>query len=80
MCGTIDIGNTQKTLKKILDGQFSNLLRLLNNGQKSDSFADHFVQHFNNIMSCTDLRKYMTFKVVKQINPIGAMKNFTKPN
>ena len=63
-----------------MGGHFSDLLRLLNNGQKSDSFADHFVQHFNNIMSCTDLRKYMTFKVVKQINPIGTMKKFTKPN
>ena len=30
--------------------------------------------------SRTDLRKYMTFKVVKQLNPIGAMKTFTKPN
>ena len=31
-------------------------------------------------MSRIDLRKYMTFKEVKQINPIGAMKTFTKPN
>ena len=27
-----------------------------------------------------DLRKYMMFKVVKQLNPIGPMKTFTKPN
>ena len=31
-------------------------------------------------MSRTDLRKYMTFKVVKKLNPIGTMKTFTKPN
>ena len=31
-------------------------------------------------MSRTDLRKYMMFKVVKQLNPIGAMETFTKPN
>ena len=48
--------------------------------EKSDSFAAHFVQHFNNTTSRTDLRKYMTFKVIKQLNPIGAMKNFMKPN
>ena len=31
-------------------------------------------------MSRTDLHKYMTFKLIKQINLIGAMKTFTKPN
>ena len=33
------IGNTKPTFKKIMDGHFSDLLRLLKNGQKSDSFA-----------------------------------------
>ena len=58
----------------------SDLQRLLKNGQKSDSLAAHFVQHFNNTMSRTDIRKCMTFKVIKQLNTIGAMKTFTKPN
>ena len=40
----------------------------------------HFKQNFNTTTSRTDLRKYMTFKLVKQLNPIGAMKTFTKPN
>ena len=31
-------------------------------------------------MSRTYLRKCMTFKVIKRLNPIGAMKIFTKPN
>ena len=75
----IYIGNTQHTFKKIMDGHFSDLQRLLKNKQKSDSFAAHFVQHFNTTTSYTDLRKYMTFKVVKQLNPIGAMKTFTTP-
>ena len=63
-----------------MDGHFSDLLRLLKNGQKSDSFAAHFEQHFNTTTSRTDLRKYMTFKVIKQLSPIGVMKTFTKPN
>ena len=63
-----------------MNGHFSDLLRLLKNGQKSDSFAAHFEQHFNTTTSRTDLRKYMTFKVVKQLNTIGAMKTFAKPN
>ena len=80
MCDAIYIGNTQQTFKKRMDGQFSDLLRLLKNGQKSDSFAVHFKQHFNTTTLRTDLRKYMTFKLVKQLSPIGAMKIFTKPN
>ena len=80
MCDAIYIGNTQQTFKKRMDGYFSDLQRLLKNGQNSDSFAAHFVQHFNNTTSRTDLRKCMTFKVLKQLNPIGAMKTFTKPN
>ena len=61
MCDAIYIGNTY-------------LLRLLKNGQKSDSFAAHFEQQFNTTSSRTYLRKYMVFIVVKQINPISAMK------
>ena len=80
MCDAIYIGNTQQTLKKRMDGHFSDLLRLLKNGQKSDSFAAHFEQHFNATSARTDLRKYMTFKVVKQLNTIGEMQTFTKPN
>ena len=63
-----------------MDGHFSDLQRLLKNGQKSGSFAAHFVQHFKSTTSRIELRKYMTFKVLKQLNPIGAMKTFTKPD
>ena len=80
MCDAIYIDNNQHTFKKRMDGHLSNLQRLLKNGQKSDSFSAHFVQHFNNNTSCTDLRKCLTFKLIKQLNPIGAMKKFTKPN
>ena len=80
MCDAIYIGNTQQTFKKRMDGNFSDLQRLLKNVQKSDSFSAHFVQHFITTTSRTGLRKYMTFKVVKHLKPIGAMKTFTKPN
>ena len=71
MCGAIYIGNTQQAFKKIMDSNFSDLLSLLKNGQKSDSFYTHFEQHFDVGMSRTDLLKYMTFNVVKQINLLG---------
>ena len=80
MCDAIYIGNTQKTCKKIIDGYFSDLQRLLKNGQKLDSFAAHFVKHFNNTTSRMDLRKHMMFKLINQLKPIDAMKTFTKPN
>ena len=82
-CSTCDasyIGNTQLTFKKRMDGHFSDLQCLLKNGQKSDSFAAHFVQHFNSTTSRTELCKCMTSKVTNQLNPIGAIKKFTKPN
>ena len=49
MCDAIYIGNTQQTFKKIMDGHFYNLLRLLKNRQKSDSFDSYSEQHFNSI-------------------------------
>ena len=42
MCDDVYIGNTQQTFKTIMDFHFSNLLRLLKNGKKSDSFSAHF--------------------------------------
>ena len=76
----IYIDNTQQAFKKRMDGHFSYIQRLLKNEKNSDSFDAHFVHHLNTTTSRTDLRNYMTFKVVKQLNLIGAMKKFTKPN
>ena len=55
-----------------------NLLRLLKNGHKLDSFAVRSERHFNATTSRTYLRKYMTSKLVKHRNTIGAMKKITK--
>ena len=46
MCDAICIGNTQNTFNKVMEIHFSNLIRLLKNGKKSDSFAAYFKQHF----------------------------------
>ena len=80
MCDYMYTSNTKWVFKKRTDGRFYYLLRLLKNGQKSDSFAVHFEQHFKYTASRTDLRKCMAFNLVNQLNPIGAMKTFTKPN
>ena len=63
-----------------MDSQFSDLLSLLKNGHKSDSFAAHFEQNFNYTTSHTDICKYMTFKVVNKLKPIAATRTFARPN
>ena len=47
MCDAIYVGTTPQTFKKRMGVHFSDILCLLNNGQKSDSFVSHFDQHFN---------------------------------
>ena len=76
MFEAIYIGKTQQILREIMDTHFSDLLHLLKNGQKSDSFAAHFGQHSNYTKSRTDIHKCVTSKLVKQINTIGAMKKY----
>ena len=50
-----------------MDGHLSDILRLLKNGQKSDSFSDHFEQYFNFTKYPTYLYKYMKVKNLSQI-------------
>ena len=80
MCESMNIGNTQQKFKKIIDGHLSNLLHLLKNGQKPDSFAAHSEQHFNATTSHTYLRKCTEIKLLKQLNLVGEMKKITNFN
>ena len=61
----INIGNTQKTLGKIINGTFSNVQQIIKNEKKSDSFTAHYDQHLNYTTSCNDLHNCMPFKLVK---------------
>ena len=73
MCDAIYIGNTQQTFKKEWT-VISLISYVYSRTEKIRLISAHFEQHFNTTTPRTDLCKYMTFKVVKQINPIGAMK------
>ena len=79
MYDAICIGNTQHTLNKIKNDH----IQSPTSPQKRTKIrfiSAHFKQKFNNNASRADLRKYMTFKLAKTLNPIGAMETFTKPN
>ena len=67
----------QQIFKNIMDRNFSDILLPLKNGKETDSFTTHLEQHFKSTKSRTYPLKCMTFKVVKQINLIGA-KNIYK--
>ena len=67
MCDAIYISNTHETDKKIMDGNFSDVQRIF----KMDKNQTQFKQSFKYTTPHMDLRKFMAFKVVKQINMIG---------
>ena len=80
LCYAIYIGNTQKPLKNIINGNFSDVLCIIKNRQKSDSFAAHYNQLFKYNTPRNYLHSCMILKVVKRFNNIGAMELFTKYN
>ena len=47
---------------------------------KDQTHLLHLELHFKSTKSGTVLRKCMSFKLAKQINPFGAITLFTKPN
>ena len=65
---------------KKMDGHVFNVQIILNNRQKSESFTANYDQQFKSNMSINYLHNCIIFKLVKQINSIGDMNSFTKPN
>ena len=55
---------------KILNSFFPKV-RYYQNEKRLGFFAARYKRHLKNAASCTELRKFMTSKVVKQIKPIG---------
>ena len=80
MCDTIYTRNTQHTIKKHMGGNFSNVHKLLKNGQKSDPLAAHYKHNVNPTKSLISLCMCMALKLVEYIYPIGAIKISTEPN
>ena len=64
-CDFIDIGNPQQTFKEKLEGHLSYAQHIIKNGQKSDSSAAYYEQHFKYYTLRNDICTCITFKVVK---------------
>ena len=82
-CDKVYIGNTQQKVKKRLDQHFGDTVRLANCGEKSDSFASHFAEHFK--QSDEDVRRKHVREMVKmeilwQGDAISCMKSFGQLN
>ena len=69
MCEAIYAGNTEKTSKETIDVHFYYF-----QWKKLDSLSDNYDKHFKPIMSHTDLRKCMMFKIFKYVNTIVSVK------
>ena len=63
---------------KILDSHLSKFQGIIKNRQNLESFDIHYKKHLKTTASCTDIRKFMTLKVVKHSKPIRYILSSTK--
>ena len=81
VCNMCYIGNTQQYIKNRMDQHFSDTARLVNCGEKSDSFADHFAKHFKDgKMKRKHGREMVEMEILWQGEIIGCMKSFKQLN
>ena len=75
--GKIYIGNTQQYFKKRIGAHLSDVKRLVLEGKKSDSFANHFASLCNSDPkpSPKTLREKMEFSILWQGNPVAVQKS-----
>ena len=85
LCNMVYIGNTQNKNKKRQNQHFGEVKRLVEKGQKSDSFAEHFANHFKEKSiskvnsSMVRARTMVRMKILwKAGNIISCMKSFNK--
>ena len=78
--GKIYIGNTQQYFKKRIGAHLSDVKRLVLEGKKSDSFANHFASLCNSDTkpSAKTLRAKMEFSILWQGKPVSVKNSFGK--
>lgn len=83
LCNCFYIGNTQQKLKKRMEQHFGETTKLVNDGEKSDSFAAHFASHFldqEQDARRQDIRNMVDMEIVWQGDAISCMKSFGQLN
>ena len=68
------IGATQKTLKERMKGHYSDVRLWFRKGKHTDTFAKHFVRHFNSQPTAGQIREKCEFKIIRTINPFSFMR------
>ena len=79
ICDMVYIGNTQNSLKTRMSQHFQDVRKLVRLDQSSDSFADHFAQHFEpgrDDVTAGKVREICQSRVLWQGNAISCMKSF----
>ena len=76
LCKKAYIGNTQQTYKSWMDGHFQDVTKTIIHGIKSDSFAFHFVQHFDSKPYPALLREMIDCKILWKGNGFQLVKTF----
>lgn len=80
-CGHSYIDQTSQHLKTKMSQHFQDTRRRVLFGENSDTFAKHFGQHFAETQrdpSPKNQRKLMSFEILREIDPISAMRSFGK--
>jgi hypothetical protein len=79
VCEKQHYGNTQQYLKLRINQHVGETVKLVNKGEKSDSFANHFAGHFSGSDADATrpiVREMLKVEIVWKGNPIGCMKTF----
>ena len=80
ICHQRYIGNTQQHFKKRISQHIQDTCRLVNKGEASDTFADHFAKHCSSTIKGNlrpkHVREMLSLKILWEGNPIHCMKSF----
>ena len=65
------IGGTQDTFKAEMKGNYSDFKWWFKEGERTDSFAQHFVRHFKTQSTAVKIREMCKFRIIRTINPFS---------
>ena len=81
ICKCSYVVNTQQQLKQRINQHCNDVVKLVNCGERSDSFASHWGSHFedgNHDIRASDVRELIEVEILWQGSPIKCMRSFGK--